>query len=120
MQVQTFLEASTVKVTFTERALEKIQPKLENNSTKWIKLKYDTEGCGCVVSGVSALWITSETDWDDVEVDSNIEKLVMEKSKLVFFDDDMTVDFVESANTFMLKCPSQILNPRMSLKEVGA
>ncbi|QFT89571.1 Iron-sulfur cluster insertion protein ErpA [Bacillus sp. THAF10] len=104
-----------MKVTFTEKAINKIKTKLDANEGKSLKLKYDTDGCGCVVSGVSALWITAEHDEDDVALDTNLGPLLMEKSKLVFFDEDMTVDFVESANSFMLKCPSQILNPRMSL-----
>ncbi|CAG9621563.1 iron-sulfur cluster biosynthesis family protein [Sutcliffiella rhizosphaerae] len=108
-----------MKVTFTEKAIEKIKVKLDANHGKWLKLKYDTDGCGCVVSGVSALWVTPEKDDDDVALNTNIGPLLMEKSKLVFFDEDMTVDFVESANSFMLKCPSQILNPRMSLLVVG-
>ena len=108
-----------VNVTFTEKALVKINEKFNGNDNKWLKIKYDTEGCGCVVSGVSALWITSEKEEDDIVVESNVEGLLMEKSKLVFFDEDMTVDFVDSANSFMLKCPSQILNPRMSLRVVG-
>ncbi|MBM7621092.1 uncharacterized protein YqkB [Bacillus tianshenii] len=108
-----------MKVTFTERAAERVKAKLENQEGKWLKLKYDTDGCGCVVSGVSALWITPEKEDDDVALETNIGPLLMEKSKLLFFDEDMTVDFVESANTYMLKCPSQILNPRMSLLVVG-
>ncbi|WP_223702324.1 iron-sulfur cluster biosynthesis family protein [Sutcliffiella deserti] len=104
-----------MKVTFTERAAQRVQAKLQNQEGKWLKLKYDTEGCGCVVSGVSALWITPDKEQDDVTLETNVGPLLMEKSKLLFFDEDMTVDFVESANTYMLKCPSQILNPRMSL-----
>lgn len=104
-----------MNITFTDKAIEKVQTKLSENSGKQLKLKYDTEGCGCVVSGVAALWVVSEKEEGDIEISTNFQPLLMEKSKQVFFDDTMTIDFVETANSFMLKSPNQILNPRMSL-----
>ena len=104
-----------MNITFTDRAAEKIQMRLAEKSGKQLKLKYDTDGCGCVVSGVSALWIVSEKEEGDIEIQTNFQSILMEKTKQVFFDEEMTVDFVEKANCFMLKSPGQILNPRMSL-----
>ncbi|WP_078413675.1 iron-sulfur cluster biosynthesis family protein [Priestia abyssalis] len=104
-----------MNITFTDKAMEKIQLKLSDSKGKQLKLKYDTEGCGCVVSGVSALWIVSEREEDDINISTNFQPLLMEKTKQVFFDEEMTIDFVKSANSFMLKSPNQILNPRMSL-----
>lgn len=104
-----------MNITFTDKAIERIRPKLSDSSGKQLKLKYDTEGCGCVVSGVSALWIVSERAEEDIDIWTNFQPLLMEKTKQVFFDEEMTIDFLESANSFMLKSPNQILNPRMSL-----
>ncbi|MGD6815644.1 iron-sulfur cluster biosynthesis family protein [Metabacillus sp. 84] len=104
-----------MKVTFTEKAIERIEPSLTENPEAYLKLKYDTEGCGCVVSGVAALWLVKETDEDDLKIETNFQPVYLEKTKMVFLDENMTVDFLESANTFALKSPSQMLNPRMSL-----
>ncbi|MTH52286.1 iron-sulfur cluster biosynthesis family protein [Bacillus mangrovi] len=104
-----------MKFTFTQRAIDRIAPVLDGHPDAHLKLKYDTEGCGCVVSGVAALWIVRETEEDDIEVNTNYKPVLLEKTKLVFLDEEMTVDFLESANTFALKSPSQMLNPRMSL-----
>lgn len=94
---------------------EKIEGSVQAHSDKQVKLKYDTDGCGCVVSGVTALWLVDEKDGDDVQIETNAYPVLVEKSKMVFLDEKMTIDFNETANSYMLTCPSQILNPRMSL-----
>jgi uncharacterized protein YqkB len=104
-----------MQVMFTKEAIEQIAPKLEENNNRILKLKYDTDGCGCVMSGVTALWLVDEQDKDDVELETNDVPLFVEKTKMVFLDDQLTISFNQTANCFMLKSPSQILNPRMSL-----
>ncbi|MED4453606.1 iron-sulfur cluster biosynthesis family protein [Metabacillus fastidiosus] len=104
-----------MEITFTKEAIEKLTDKIPSN--KKLKLKYDTDGCGCVVSGVAALWIVDEIEEDDQEVETNFVPVVIEKTKMVFLDENLTISFNETANTFMLTSPSQILNPRMSLIE---
>lgn len=106
-----------MKLVFTERAIEKLNEKMAGKNTKYLKLKYDTEGCGCVVSGVAALWLVDEKSDGDIVLKTNDREVLIEKTKMVFFDEDMTIDIVESANCFLLKSPNQILNPRMMLSE---
>ena len=107
-----------MNVTFTERAIEKLNKQIKNKDKK-LKLKYETEGCGCVMSGVTALWLVDSGDEDDLTLDTNYQLLLVEKSKMVFLDENMTVDFIESANCYMLKSPNEILNPRLRLVEVS-
>ncbi|MBA2873343.1 iron-sulfur cluster biosynthesis family protein [Thermaerobacillus caldiproteolyticus] len=107
-----------MNIAFTDKAIEKLKPIL-TSTNKQLKLKYDTDGCGCVVSGVTALWLVKQADADDVVVETNYVPVLLEKSRLVFFDDEMTIDVVEGAGCFQLKSPSQILNPRMSLVEMS-
>ncbi|MDZ5471111.1 iron-sulfur cluster biosynthesis family protein (plasmid) [Bacillus sp. 31A1R] len=102
-----------MKITLTEQAKKKIEEKLDGG-TGYLKLKYDTEGCGCVVSGVTALWFVKEVDEGDREVQTNGRSIYVEKSKEVFLDDIMTIDYSSSANCYQLKSPNQYLNPRMS------
>ncbi|QGQ47116.1 iron-sulfur cluster biosynthesis family protein [Metabacillus sediminilitoris] len=104
-----------MQVTFTKEAIEQITPKLEANKNRVLKLKYDTEGCGCVMSGVTVLWLVKEPEEDDVKLETNAVPLFVEKTKMVFLEEQITISFNQSANCFMLKSPSQILNPRMSL-----
>ncbi|MDR4888817.1 iron-sulfur cluster biosynthesis family protein [Fredinandcohnia sp. QZ13] len=107
-----------MNVTFSERAIEKLNTQIKNKDKK-LKLKYETEGCGCVMSGVTALWLVDSEDDDDLVFETNYQPLLVEKSKMVFLDENMTIDFLEQANCYMLKSPNEILNPRLRLVEVS-
>lgn len=103
-----------MEITITEKAANKIKERRAGKSG-YIKLKYETDGCGCVVSGVPTLWFVNELDDGDHEINTNAGSIYIEKSKEVFFDENMTIDFSEKANCFQLKSPNQYINPRMSL-----
>lgn len=107
-----------MKVTFTEKAITKLSqnPKVKE---KQLKLKYDIEGCGCANDGVVALWLVNSHDSDDFIVETNYLPIIMEKSKLFFFEEDMTIDIVEGKNCLQLKSPNQIINPRLMVIEVS-
>lgn len=102
-----------MKIEWTERAEQKIEEKLDGLNGH-IKLKYDTEGTGCVMNGVTALWLVDETDSDDEKIETNGRPVYVEKSKMIFMDEQMKIDFVPEVNSFQLKSPNQMLNPRMS------
>jgi uncharacterized protein YqkB len=102
-----------MEIQLTELALKKINEKISGKQG-FLKLKYDTEGCGCVVSGIAALWFVSELEEEDIAIPTNDRIIYMEKSKTVFFDEKMKIDFTETANCFQLKSPNQIINGRMS------
>jgi uncharacterized protein YqkB len=102
-----------MEISITERAKVKID-ELQKGKRGYVKLKYDTEDCGCVMCGVSNLWLVSELESDDYEIKTNNGSIYIERSKEVFLDDNMTIDFNEQAHCFQLKSPNQYLNPRMS------
>ncbi|PLR84540.1 heme biosynthesis protein HemY [Bacillus canaveralius] len=102
-----------MEITITEAAANKISEKTANRPG-YLKLKYDTKGTGCVMNGVTALWLVNELDEDDQEIATNNGSVYVEKSKTVFLDEQMKIDFSEASNTFQLKSPGQILNGRMS------
>ncbi|WNS74123.1 iron-sulfur cluster biosynthesis family protein [Bacillus sp. DTU_2020_1000418_1_SI_GHA_SEK_038] len=100
-------------IAITEAAARKIKERIAGKNG-YLKLKYDTDGCGCVVSGVTALWLVNELDSDDREIKTDIGSIYTEKSKEVFLDENLKIDFSEKANCFQLKTPNEYLNPRMS------
>ena len=102
-----------MKIEWTGTAEQKIEEKL-NGLNGHIKLKYDTEGTGCVMNGVTALWLVDEPDSDDERIGTNGRPVYVEKSKMIFMDEQMKIDFVPEVNSFQLKSPNQMLNPRMS------
>ncbi|WP_108670920.1 iron-sulfur cluster biosynthesis family protein [Peribacillus acanthi] len=101
-----------MEITWTDTAKDKLNEKTQGLNG-YLKLKYDTEGCGCVVNGVPTLWFVSQLDDDDLKVETNAGDIYVEKSKQVFMDDSMKIDFVKEANSFQLKSPGGMLNPRM-------
>ena len=103
-----------VEINITEAAVEKINQRV-NGREGYLKLKYDTEGCGCAVNGVVALWFVPNLDSDDIAIETNDRTVYVEKSKTVFLDEQMKIDFSNAANCFQLKSPQQILNGHMSL-----
>ena len=106
-------------IEWTDQALTKITEKI-NSASGYLLLKYDTDGCGCVVDGVTALWLVQELDDDFVKVETNSLPIYVEKSKMYFLDDSMKIKFEPTANCFMLISPNQILNPRLSFYNKGA
>jgi uncharacterized protein YqkB len=102
-----------MEITITEQAAEKIK-KFKEGKKGFVKLKYDTEDCGCVMCGVTNLWLVSELDdQDDYKVVTNDEEIYVEKSKEVFLDDRLSIDYNVKSNCFVLKSPQQYINPRM-------
>ncbi|TDL77071.1 iron-sulfur cluster biosynthesis family protein [Rhodococcus qingshengii] len=102
-----------MEIMITGAATEKLNERI-NGREGYLKLKYDTEDCGCAVNGVIALWFVPELDTDDITFETNGRNVYIEKSKTVFFDEKMTIDFSNASNTFQLKSPQQILNGYMS------
>ncbi|MDE3839492.1 heme biosynthesis protein HemY [Bacillus methanolicus] len=102
-----------MEITLTDEAASKLDEKTAGK-TGYLKLKYDTDGCGCAVNGVTALWFVSETDSDDEEIVTNNRSIFVEKSAKVLLDEKMKIDFLESANCFQLKSSGEIINGRMS------
>ncbi|MDQ0269332.1 iron-sulfur cluster biosynthesis family protein [Cytobacillus purgationiresistens] len=102
-----------MKIKVTAAAAEKMNERI-NGKKGYMKLKYDTKGCGCVVSGVPALWFVDRLDEEDREVQTTSGSIYVEKSKEVFLDESLIIDFSMKANCFQLKSPHEYLNPRMS------
>ena len=100
-------------IEWTDQALTKITEKI-NGANGYLLLKYDTDGCGCVVDGVTALWLVQELDEDFERVETNSLPIYVEKSNMYFLDELMKIKFEPTANCFMLVSPNQTLNPRLS------
>ena len=103
-----------MKIEITNEAMQKIIDKIDHQEG-YLKLKYDTEGCGCVVSGIPTLWyVRTPDEGEDIEIETNSYPILVEKSKTVFLDEELKIDFSTASNTFQLKSPGQIINGRMN------
>jgi len=100
-------------VTITDRANHALE-NLQIDESLFLKLKYETEGCGCVMSGVNELWCVAAPEEEDILITTNDGKsILVEQSKQIFLDEALTIDYSEATQLFMLKSPNQIFNPRM-------
>jgi uncharacterized protein YqkB len=102
-----------MEIMITKVAAEKISGKI-NGKSGYLKLIYDTEGCGCSVDGIAALRLSPKLNEDDLLIETNDRPVYIEETKTIFFAEKMTIDFSPSLNCFMLKSPQEILNGHMS------
>jgi uncharacterized protein YqkB len=100
-----------MELTITNAALNRLQQKMQGK-TGYLKLKHDTEGCGCVVSGVAALVLVDEIEANTTKIPTNGPDLYLEYNTEVFFNEKMTID-AAAGNHFTLKSPNEMLNPAM-------
>ncbi|MBO0995312.1 iron-sulfur cluster biosynthesis family protein [Bacillus sp. SD088] len=105
-----------MKLFITPEAEKQIKQKMKVNHLI-VTLKYETEGCGCAVSGIPTLELINQqqvNEEDYVRVATDAMDVYIEKTKLVFFDDEMKIDYLPEKQIFRLSSPSEILNGRMS------
>ncbi|WP_026694744.1 iron-sulfur cluster biosynthesis family protein [Peribacillus kribbensis] len=105
-----------MQVEWTRNAKTQLQKRIEGKRG-FLKLKYDTEGCGCVVSGVTALWLEKEAVPEEEEVQTNAGPLYVETSKKIFLDEVLKIDFIEETHSFRLSSDNEILNARLSFRD---
>ncbi|RNA68914.1 iron-sulfur cluster biosynthesis family protein [Alteribacter keqinensis] len=102
-------------VKVTKEAQEKILSMTDkkNNKRLIIEVEHDTDGCGCIVSGVARLVQHQDVPegYDRLNSDFNNVDFVIDPKMKVFFDTLVTVDF--SNGKLQLKSPNQMLNPRL-------
>ena len=95
-------------ITFTDEAIAAMQSRC--GPAAKLKLVFDSEGCGCAVSGVPTFWLVSGPDRADARAETNAFEVYYEERHAVFFEDDLTVDVVPAGRDFRLKSKQQIYN----------
>lgn len=96
-----------MNITFSPSAVEKLSPYLSDGA-KQLKLLHDTEGCGCVMSGVPALQLISEGSVDDRLAQGNPLPFWYEPRHEVFFEPQLRIDYDANKHSFSLKSDNQI------------
>ncbi len=96
-----------MNVQFTEAAAQQLMPYIENGD-KQLKLLHDTEGCGCVMSGIPALQLIEAPSSDDALLQSEPFPLWHEPRHAVFFEPQLRIDYDSSSSSFSLKSDNQI------------
>ncbi|MEF3302947.1 iron-sulfur cluster biosynthesis family protein [Paenibacillus sp. GYB003] len=101
-------------VQFTDEAADFIGSKFFGSTASGaLKLAYDTDGCGCAVNGVAALWIVDRPEEGDRLARSNRFTVFYDPKQSIFFEDEVTVDRKPGQPSLVLKSRQQTYNPNM-------
>jgi len=98
-----------INISMTPAAADRLAT-YELQSGDRIRLMYDSEGCGCAVSGVASLWLTDALEPDELEAETNAPALPMTylKRQEVFFEDRLRLDYSPERRAFRLSSDGQI------------
>ncbi|HZG85380.1 iron-sulfur cluster biosynthesis family protein [Paenibacillus sp.] len=98
-----------INISMTPAAVERLAS-YERQPGDRIRLVYDSEGCGCAVSGVASLWLTNAAEPDELEAETNAPALPVTylKRQEVFFEDNLRLDYSPERRTFRLSSDGQI------------
>lgn len=102
-----------IHITFTNKTVEQITKQLAGRAGE-VKLVFDSEGCGCSVSGVPTLWIVDRPGDKDLRAEGTPFQLLYEQKHEIFFEDRMSLDY-DQASGYVLKSSGQIYNAHMRL-----
>lgn len=96
-----------MRITFSKTAIDRISPHLEDGK-KQLKLLHDTEGCGCVVSGVPALQLIDGPTVDDELSQGDPFPFWFETRHQIYYEPQLKVDYNVDSHSFSLKSDNQI------------
>ncbi len=104
-----------MKITITPEAQERLRQHQSTETKGDFVLVYDSDGCGCAVSGVAQLWLVHPLDEEDKPADSRGIDIYYKPRQAVFFDEQMTIDYNAALKSFKLSSNGQIFNARMNV-----
>ncbi|MEQ7049477.1 iron-sulfur cluster biosynthesis family protein [Paenibacillaceae sp. P-4] len=108
----------SIWIQVTEAAEEQLKQRLRSADGGIIKLVHDTEGCGCAVNGVPAIWIAPQADADDVQLQSNAPlDIYMNRHHMVFFDEKLNLDVSGTGGFYKLSSAQQIYSTHVACKD---
>jgi uncharacterized protein YqkB len=105
-----------MKMVWSPDAVAQLRVRYGSDVTEF-RLVYDTEGCGCAVNGVPALWVVDEPGRDDIRADSEPFQLWHDPRHALYFDDTLTLNYLAERQSFRLSSDNQIYTTRMVLAD---
>jgi uncharacterized protein YqkB len=110
-----------MQVEITERAVEELQTRKTLKEGRVLFISHETEGLGCVVNGVSDLISVQKSSLPPtailLETKPEPWSVAIDKKVDWIYDENLKIDFNDTASSFQLKSPNEMLNPRMTLRE---
>jgi carbonic anhydrase len=105
-----------MKMVWSPEAVAELRSRYGSDVAAW-RLVYDTEGCGCAVNGVPALWAVTGPEQNDVAAVSEPFALWHDPRQALFFDDTLHISYQADKQSFRLSSDGQIYTSRMVLAD---
>ncbi|THF74615.1 iron-sulfur cluster biosynthesis family protein [Cohnella fermenti] len=104
-------------IEWSAEAVQALQEKFGGSGAA-LKLVSDSEGCGCSVSGVPALWAVEAPGQGDLQAASEPFPVWYEPRHAIFFDERMRIAYNQDYRTFTLASDSQIYTNRLAVRDL--
>ncbi|CAM3864678.1 iron-sulfur cluster biosynthesis family protein [Cohnella lubricantis] len=105
-----------MRISWSEQAVQAIREQLDADSIA-LRLVYDTEGCGCAVNGVTALWAVAAPQADDVQAEGGPIAVWYDKQQEIFWDEELRISYAPERRTFVLASDGQIYSNRLPVQD---
>lgn len=100
-----------MKLTITKDALQQLEA-LQPEDRPYLRMEYDSDGCGCGVNGMPIIYFTNAKTEYDVKVENEQYTIFLDDQQAVFFKPEMTLEW--NKRLFRLKSRDGMLNPSIS------
>ncbi len=101
-------------ITFTDTAVYEINHSIQEKPA-FMKLVFDSEGCGCAVNGVPAIWLVSRSREYDMELEGEPFPVIVDRKHEVYFEEEMVIDYLPGSHRYVLKSDNQIYNANLNI-----
>jgi|HigsolmetaGSP12D_1036236.scaffolds.fasta_scaffold00581_12 uncharacterized protein YqkB len=105
-----------MKIIWTPEAAAEAKRRFGPAAVYW-KLAYDTEGCGCAVNGVPALWAVDRPGPGERLAESAPYAVAYDPAHAVFFDETLTLSYDAGRRSFALASDSQIYTRHLRIED---
>jgi len=104
-------------IQMTEEAKARLL-EITSKHNQQLQLVYDTDGCGCAVSGVPSLMLIQPGGDPSLENASDEElPIYYQKQQAVFFEPSLYLSYNDNQNGFRLSSKNQIYQNAMTIKK---
>ncbi|NUU77680.1 iron-sulfur cluster biosynthesis family protein [Paenibacillus xylanilyticus] len=82
----------------------------------YLKLFYDTDGCGC--DGTAVLLIVNEPDSDDIPIESGTLPFLINKQQQIYFESNLRLQSENSFPSYRLSSDSMIYGSNVKVHDL--
>ncbi|WP_077299583.1 iron-sulfur cluster biosynthesis family protein [Virgibacillus pantothenticus] len=104
-----------MELLITDKAWEELQT-IQSQTSLYLLLWYDTEGCGCGVNGMATIRFVKQRQPSYKRVFNPRILTFIEEQQEIFFSEKLTLDYEQGL--FRLKSHEGILNPFISKQQL--